>query len=148
MVDNVKRILVPVKEAKVGSDALRLACDLAKESKAHVYALYVIEVRQELPLDAEVDASGGEELLRRIEAVGREEKFQVEAQYIQARNAGPAIVQDARERVVDLIVLGIPYKQRFGQFALGHTTLHVLDNSSCPVVLWREPALVSRPVGG
>jgi nucleotide-binding universal stress UspA family protein len=163
MAMNVRKILVPVKGDESGEDAFRLACELSRDTKARLYALYVIGVRQELPLDAEVDTTQGEAILNRIEAMSQElpldaevdttqgeailnrieamsqeEKCPVEAAYLQARRAGPAIVQEALERGIDLIVLGAPYKQRFGQFTLGGTTLFVLKNAPCPVILRRE----------
>ena len=138
MAINVRKILVPVKGGETGEDAFRLACELSRDTKARLYALYVIEVKQELPIDAEVDTTQGEAILNRIEAVSQEEKCPVEATYLQARHAGPAIVQEALERGIELIVLGVPYKRRFGQFTLGGTTFFVLKNAPCPVILRRE----------
>ena len=135
---NAKKVLVPVKGDRAGEEAFRLACKLSKQNKAKLYALYVIEVAQELPLDAAVDSSLGEDILNRIEALGQEEKHPVEAEYLQARHAGPAIVQEALARNAELIVMGIPCKSRYGSFTLGETASYVLKNSLCPVVLWRE----------
>ena len=135
---NAKSILVPVNGDTAGERAFRLACRLAKENKAKLQALHVIEVKHELPLDAEVDASHGESVLDRIEAVSQEEKYRVEAQYLQARRAGPAIVQEALQRETELIVLGIPYKRHMGRFTVGETASYLLQNAPCPVILWRE----------
>ena len=65
----IKNVLIPTKGDDVGEDAFRLACGICKENKAKLYALYVIEVKQELPLDAEVDPRLGENILGRIEAL-------------------------------------------------------------------------------
>ena len=148
MTMDVERILVPIIGDKAGEEAFRLACGLSKESKAKLYALYIIEVKQELPLDAEVDSSQGEAILGRIEAVSQEEKCRVEAEYLQARQAGPAIVQESIERRVGLIVLGVPYRRRFGQFTLGHTPAYILKNAPCPVILWREQMAPAPRIGG
>ena len=145
---DVGRILVPIKGDRAGEEAFRLACGLSKENKAKLYALYIIEVKQELPLDAEVDSSQGEAILGRIEAVSQEEKCRVEAEFLQARQAGPAIVQESIERRIGLIVLGVPYKRRFGQFTLGETPAYILKNSSCPVILWREQVAPGSRIGG
>jgi len=48
---------------------------------------------------------------------------------------GPAIVDEAVERGVNIIIMGIAYKQRFGQFSLGNVAPYVLKNSPCPVML-------------
>ena len=147
MAINVKKILVPVKGDKTGEEAFRLACGLSKENKAKIYALYIIVVKQELPLDAQIDPTQGEAILGRIEAMGHEGKCHVEAEYLQARHPGPAIVQEALEREVDLIVLGVPYKRHLGQFTLGETAPYVLKNAPCPVILWREQARITSLVG-
>jgi nucleotide-binding universal stress UspA family protein len=144
---NAKRVLVPVKGDGAGEEAFRLACKLSKQNKAKLYVLYVIEVAQELPLDAAVDPSQGEDILNRIEVLGQDEKYPVEAEYLQARHAGPAIVQEAIARKAELIVMGIPYKNRYGSFTLGETASYILKNSPCPVVLWREQLRASSYSG-
>jgi len=65
--------------------------------------------------------------------------YQVETELLQAREAGPTIVDEAESRNVDMIVLGLPYKKRFGEFNIGRTVPYVLKNATCQVVLWREP---------
>ena len=138
MAVNAKRILVPINGDKAGENAFRLACALCKEKKGKLFALHVIEVALELPVDAEVDSARGEAILARIEALSKETKSPVEAEFLQARHAGPAIVQEALERGVEMIIMGIPYKSRLGQFSLGETASYILKNSPCPVILWRE----------
>ena len=147
MAIDVDKILVAVKGGKSGEESFRLACGIARAAKARLYALYVIEVGWELPVDAEVDPTEGENVLHRIEALGQEEKCYVEAQYIQARHAGPAIVQEALERGMELIVLGVPYKRRLGQFTLGSTVAYILKSAHCPIILWRERAVVPAGIG-
>jgi nucleotide-binding universal stress UspA family protein len=135
---NTKSILVPVNGDRAGESAFRLACRLARESKAKLHAVHVIEVNHELPLDAEVDPSHAERALDRIETLSREEKYKVEAQCLQARSAGPAIVEEASQRGAELIVVGIGYKHRMGRFTVGETASYLLGNAHCPVILWRE----------
>ncbi|MBI2871593.1 MAG: universal stress protein [Chloroflexi bacterium] len=129
-----------MKGRRVDEEALRLACRLVREGKGAVHVLYVIEVARSLPLDAEIPAetAKGEEALARMEEVGKECKCHVEGAILQAREAGPAVVQDAEERGVDLIVMGMPYERLYGVSSLGHTVPHVLKNASCPVLVWRE----------
>ncbi len=138
MPGKLQKILVPINGSKAGAEAFRLACEIVKFNKARVRALYVIEVGQDFPLDADVDSSHGEAVLSEIEAVAEEEKCRVEAEYLQARHAGPAIVQEALERQYGMIVMGIPYKGRLGHFTLGNTSSHVLKNALCPVIIVRE----------
>ena len=59
---------------------------------------------------------------------------------LQARDVGAAIVDEAVERDADLIVLGVPFRTRFGgDFAIGRTIPYVLQNAPCTVWVVREP---------
>jgi nucleotide-binding universal stress UspA family protein len=64
---------------------------------------------------------------------------QVETEILQARETGPAIVDEAVERGVDMIIMGVEYKKRFGEFGMGDVAPYVLRNAPCPVLLWRGP---------
>jgi Universal stress protein family len=55
-------------------------------------------------------------------------------------------VDEALEREVDLIVMGIGYKRKFGEFDMGHTAPYVLKNAPCRVWLARAaPGVVAAP---
>jgi nucleotide-binding universal stress UspA family protein len=137
-----KKILVPVTGTKADDEAMRLACRLGKKDKAKVWAVYVITVKRSLPLDAEIEAETkkAEDILDRIASVAAEEDYEVDTDVLQAREVGPAIVDEAAERGVDLILMGIPYKRHFGQFSLGTVVPYVLINAPCRVILYHEGA--------
>ena len=135
----MKRVLLPVHGYDSDEDSLHLACKLAKQSKGKVYVLYVIEVARRLPLDADIthESTRGEEVLQRMEKLGKEQQVRIEAEILQARDAGPVVVQEAVDREVDAIVIGIPYKRRYGLFNLGNIIPFILKHAPCPVILWR-----------
>ena len=134
------RVLVPVCGVAADEDALALACDMIRPAKGKVYVLYVIEVRRSLPLDADVEAENakGEDVLQRMETLGKEFHVDLEAGILRARDAGPAVVQEAVDREVQAIVIGVPYRWHHGVFSLGHTVPYILRNAPCPVLLWRQ----------
>ena len=134
-----KRVLVPVRGSNADEETMRLACQLAKKHKGKVWAVSVVAIKRALPLDAEIESEikKAEEILDKAEIVAEEEDYEVETDVLQAREVGPAIVDEAVERGVDLIVMGISYKQRFGQFSLGNVVPYVLKNSPCPVMLYQ-----------
>ena len=135
------RILVPVVGTKADEDAIRLACKLAtKRNKSKIYVVYVITIKRTLPLDAEIEPEikKGEEILDRIEITAEEQDSEIETDLLQARDAGPAIVDEAVERGVDLILMGVEYKKRFGQFYLGSVVPYVLKNAPCRVILYHQ----------
>lgn len=137
-----KRILVPVGGNSVDEEVIRLACVLAKKPKAQVYIVYVIEVERSLPLDAQVDSETrkAEVVLANAEDIGAEEHCEMETDLLQAREAGPGIVDEAIERGVDLIIMGIGYKRHLGAFDLGKTVPYVLKEAPCHVLLYRGHA--------
>jgi len=137
----LKRILVAASGNGADEEAVKLACNLAKKSKAEVYVVYVIEVKRSLPLDAVIESEiqKAEEVLTRAEDIAAERDYEVETDLIQAREAGSAIVDEAMERDVDLILMGLTYKTRFGVFDLGRAVPHVLKEAPCRVLLCRDP---------
>lgn len=136
----LERMLVAVNGKDTDEETVKLACDLAKKAKAKVYAVYVIEVKRSLPLDAtiEPEIEKAEKALSRAEEVAAERDYEVETELIQARDVGPAIVDEAVEKDVDLIVMGFGYKKRFGVFSLGRVIPYVLEEAPCRVLLYRE----------
>jgi nucleotide-binding universal stress UspA family protein len=135
-----KQILVPVVGSDADAETIRLACRLAKKDKGKVWAVTVVTIKRALPLDAEIESEikKAEEVLNKIENVAAEEDYEVETDVLQAREVGPAIVDEAVERGVSLILMGVAYKQRFGQFNLGNVVPYVLKNSPCPVILYQQ----------
>jgi nucleotide-binding universal stress UspA family protein len=120
-------------------DALSLACLLAKRNKGRVYAVYVIEVGRALPLDADLSpqAGKGEQVLGEAEKLADSLDAQVTGELLQARDAGHAIVDEAIERGVDGIIVGIDNRD-VGELQMGTTSRYVLRNAPCRVVLLRS----------
>jgi len=126
------------------SDAriVRLVAEHAKHTKAELVAVHVVEIDWTLPLDA--DIAGRSEEVQRIldtaESVAEEYRITLDPVLLQARDVGAAIVDEATERGADLLVVGLPYRKRFGgEFAIGRTIPYILQNA--PSVVWvvRDP---------
>lgn len=135
-----KKILVPVAGYKAEEEAMKLACRLAKKDKSKIWSVYVVTIKRALPLDAEIESEirRAEDVLDHIESIAEEESCEVETDVLQAREAGPAIIDEAIDRGIDLVLMGINYKRRFGQFSLGNVVPYVLKNAPCPVILYHE----------
>lgn len=135
------KILVPILGLPVDDDAIRLACQIARQDKAKVLVINVIEVERALPLEAQStpQVQHAELALERAEQAAKQIWSQVESDLLQARAAGPALVDEAAERGVDLIIMSVPYRKHLGEFHLGTTTMYVLKNAPCRVWLCRQP---------
>ena len=143
--DRTVRILVTVAGHQVDEEAVRLACQVARSRSngsqlARLYAVHVIEVTRALPLSAPVEpqVEHGERVLDDAERIAGECDVEIETEMVQARDTGPAIVGEAEDWQADAIVMGLPYKRRFGDFYLGKTAPYVLKHASCRVILFRE----------
>ena len=124
------------------SRIVSLTSALARSSAVELVAVHVVEIDWTLPLDA--DVAGNSEEAQRIldvaEAAAESSKARLETVLLQARDVGAALVDEASEREADLLVVGLPYRKRFGgDFAIGRTIPYVLKNAPCAVWVVREP---------
>jgi nucleotide-binding universal stress UspA family protein len=132
------RILVPV----IGDDAVDVPALnlsvmlLAGHKGTEATVLHVIEVPFERNLDEHDDAAvaRADKILERAQGVLASHEIVVHHRTVQARAAGPAIVDDAYESAADVIVMGLRYKKRFGgQWDAGRTVPYVMRNTTAPV---------------
>jgi len=141
-ITDARRFLVPTDGSQAAFEALDFACTQAKRTKGQVYVVHVIEVKRTRPLDAEMtlEATRGEHILADAERLGEVVGVEVEGELLQAREAGHAIVDEAIERAIDVIVLGTEYTKPFGDYQTGRTTQYVIKQAPCQVWILRMPA--------
>lgn len=142
----LSRVLVPVNGSALDDEIVSLACEMVNHKKGTVWVLYVIEVARRLPLDAEVpvETTRGEQVLQHLEALGKSKKCRIDGEILQARNVGPAIVQEAVDRDAELLIAGADYQEHFGSPTIGDLVPYLLKRSPCRVLVYRgaQPALV------
>jgi nucleotide-binding universal stress UspA family protein len=144
----LKRAVIAVNGATSDERIVRVACGLARPTKAELIAVHVVEIGWSLPIDADVAGRSEEaqRVLDLVEGIADAERMPIETVLLQARDVGAAIVDEAGERGADLLVLGLPYKKRFGgDFAIGRTVPYVLKNAPCAVMVVREPIPEESP---
>ena len=136
----LRRIVVPLGGTAVDADVIKVAATLAKANKAQVTAIHVIEVRWNLALDAVLDAETerGEVLLDEAAKVAQQAGVTIETELLQARDAAAAIIDTARERDADLILLGMPFRKRLGRVYVGRTVTSVYVGAHCAVLAYRQ----------
>jgi nucleotide-binding universal stress UspA family protein len=134
------RILVPVTGTEADDETIRTACWIAKRDKSRLLAMYVITIKRSLPLEAEIESETrrAEEILVHIEKVAEEEDFMIETDLLQAREVAPTIIDEAVDRKIDLILMGVKPQSRFGQFSLGSIVPYILRNAPCQVMLYSQ----------
>jgi nucleotide-binding universal stress UspA family protein len=70
----------------------------------------------------------------------------VQTDLLQAREAGAAIVNEAVERDAQLIVMGVPYYEKYGEYCVKPRAQYVLEHAHCKVILTRESLPQGQPV--
>jgi basic amino acid/polyamine antiporter, APA family len=167
-------ILVPIFGTPLDDDIVQTAGRLAAEEDTEAFAedkgatieaLWVFEVPMSLPIDAalpETQLKRARAALSRAKAVGEEyEGVEVATATVRARRAGQAIVEEARRRGVQAVVLAAeePSKIRGGGLLggrggplenfVGDVTKYVLAKSPVQVILTAPPATeMPRPKAG
>ena len=163
-------ILVPILGTPLDDDIIQTAGRLAADEHADeaegegatIEALWVFEVPMSLPIDARLPDAQLEQAraaLRRAKAVGEEyEGVEVATATVRARQAGHAIVEEARRRGVEVIVLGAEEPSRIRGGArlggrggpldnfVGEVTKYVLSKAPCRVILTAPAREDARPL--
>ena len=155
-------ILVPVFGGRLDDDIVGTAGRLASEEGdpgeggTVIEALYVLEVPMSLPLDARVPddrIAAARRALARAKEVGEEyEGVEVATAVVRARSVGAGIVDEARRRGVDAIVMAAepPSRVRGGALLggrggsrerfVGEMTRYIVEKAPCRVILTAAPA--------
>ena len=147
------RLVVPVAGSNMDDRVLGMLPDLFNSEGGTITFLFVVEVPQSMPLDAELptEIDTGERALRHDENVARRalpsRNTNIVTELLQARSVGPAIVDEAIERDADAIVMTAAIHRRHGRPTLGETTVHVLLNAPCEVVIIRTASDPLAAVG-
>ena len=137
------RLVVPVAGSEMDDRVVGMLPNLLSREGGTITFLFVVEVPQAMPLDAELptDIDIGERALRHAENAARpmlpSRNATIVTELLQARAVGPAIVDEAIERDAEAIVMTAAIHRRHGRPTLGETTDHVLLNAPCEVVVIR-----------
>jgi APA family basic amino acid/polyamine antiporter len=155
-------LLVPVFGGPLDDDIVgtagRLAAEEASEGEGGtvIEAIYVLEIPMSLPIDARVpdeQIAAAKAALRRAKEVGEEyEGVEVAPATARARSIGAGIVEEAKRRGVEAIVLAAeePTRMRGGALLggrggprdryVGDMTRYVVEKAPCRVILTAPPA--------
>ena len=131
------------------------AADEPGEARPKLEVIYVLDLPLTVPLDApppKERVEAAEAALKRAKEVGEEyETVEVETDLVRARDVGAGIVDEARRRNVELIVMGgePPTRMRGGAVLggiggsrppeVGEVTEYVLRKAPCRVLLTAPP---------
>jgi basic amino acid/polyamine antiporter, APA family len=136
-----RSIILPLTPHRVTDEMTATALRLAAESGTKLVALYPIPVPMNLPLSAPMDEAvkKAEHELSEAAALGRQYGVAVIPRIVRTRNVGEAIVDEARRRRAEIIVLGAEQRKRGGERMFGRVIDYVLRNADCRVMVGTQP---------
>lgn len=137
----VQKILVPTDFSPKAEQALKIACDLAKVTRAEIVILHTLdlpystELRKE-KLRNELEKSAKPALKEQVKRAKTELARLKVAVSSKLVNGNPiqAIVKEAAEGKYDLICMGNRISSRLRRFVFDNVTNGVIDLSPCPVL--------------
>jgi nucleotide-binding universal stress UspA family protein len=143
----IKAILHPNDYSAHSEAAFHLACALARDYHAR---LVVIHVAQSPP--ASLDEALDERLAERFRKTLEEEVLYLQAKgfpleveyYEHAKDPAAIILEAAKDRNADMIVMGTHGRSGVGRLFMGSVAEYVLRRALCPVVTVTKPAPVSE----
>ena len=126
---------------KLDFNLVYLGCQMAKGAKRKVHLVHVIEVPRALPLKAVLtqESERADKLLNSAIEIAGKVGCEAVAEVVQARDAGPAIVDEARDHHCALILIGLVRNNNRSQNDLGKIVPYVLANAPCRVWLVQDP---------
>jgi APA family basic amino acid/polyamine antiporter len=157
-------ILVPLSGTALDDDIIQTAAllvsgeptDEAEIDRSTIEVVWIFEIPMSLPIDArlpDTQIRDARTALARAKAVGEEYAgVQVATATVRARRAGLAIVEEARRRGVEAIVLGAEEPSLVGggrrlggsggplENFVGETTKYVVSKAPCRVIVTAPPA--------
>ena len=136
-----ERILVPMKIGLIGEEVLGTALRLAEEHRCAVFAVHVIRVPLDQPLDevlldAEEEAEAS---LTEAQLLASDAGVEIEVKIVRARAIGEAIVEEGTLHSVDLIVMGSAPRWRRQSRFFSPTVDYVLRKAPCEVMVIAYP---------
>lgn len=134
-----RTFLVPILEHYYSERAVELAARLGQTQKATILLGYVLEVPRTLSLSVplpDTEERAGRALQHARQIVGMH-ALEAETQIIRAREAGEGIARVARDRGVDVIVMGISPGERLTEGSAARTAEALFRHAPCEVILDR-----------
>ena len=152
----VSTILVATDFSPSAERAVALAADYARHFQAQLLVVHAYRV--DIPVASPLTGGGyilpdgffeqiAKEARQRVEKVANEAAAQgVSAIGIAVdRHPATAIIDEAKARKADLIVMGTHGRGGLSRLLAGSTAERVMRKARCPVVTVRPPAAVGRP---
>jgi nucleotide-binding universal stress UspA family protein len=131
-----KQILVALKAYEHAVELTDLACRLGTRG-ASLLLVHVIELPEVTPLDADLPELeiAAKKILRVGERVARRSRLKAKTLILRAHSAAFAVLDELKEKKIDLAILGYHHGRPLGETVFGSTAKHVAAHAPCRVLL-------------
>ena len=135
-------IVVVVGKEQVNEHLIRIGCRMAKVAKRKVHLVHIVEVPRTAAINAFLreESERADEMLKEAMEVAKDVGCEAVAEVVQARSAGPAIVEEARDHHCAVIFMGIVRGNKCFHNEISQTIAYVLCNAPCRVWIVQDPA--------
>jgi basic amino acid/polyamine antiporter, APA family len=130
--------MVALRDTETAGGLTKLACQMASLAGTNVIALHVIEVPPGLPIDVTdpIFERPGEQVLSLARQIASNNfSMHISTKLLKARHAGEAIVGEAIDEGVELVVIGYHHNHGLAETLLGSTVQHVTHHAPCRVLV-------------
>lgn len=126
------KIMVGYDSSNVSKEALKLAKKHAKAFDAEVYVITSMIGGREVPREEFSRAESG---LEYAETFLKEDNISCETRLlVRGMSPGEDLVEFAKEKKIDEIIVGVRKRSKVGKFLLGSTAQYLIIKAPCPVV--------------
>ena len=135
------KILVAIDGSDPSMDAADYAISISKEYNSELYALYVIRADVDLfgvHQNSEYTATmknEGEKYLDKVKLNAAENNIQIKTEIIASINVAGGIVDYAKQKNIDLIVIGTRGSSGFKKLLVGSVAANTITYAHCPVMV-------------
>lgn len=144
-----KNIIVAVDGSDISNLALKEAIKLAKEQRAKLNILHVVDENFLYYSDSNIDygillaslKKEGQEILNKAENIAKQEKIEFEGHLAEIKPFGgrvaEKIIEESKKWPADLLVIGTHGRRGFSRLYLGSVAESVIRTATIPVLLIR-----------
>ncbi len=135
-----KRILVGLKTLDSVEALVALACRLgAKDGSLQL--VHVVELPDVTALDADVPGVEAEaaKIMAAAQRIARRSRMKASTLVLRAHDAGAALLDEMKEKKIDLAVIGYHHRRMLGEIVLGTTARHLAIKAPCHLVVSVPP---------
>jgi nucleotide-binding universal stress UspA family protein len=139
------KVLVALHDEESVDGLVNLACQLSNGMNADLEAVHVVEIGAGLPLDGDYEVLNrpAKEILYCARRIAKESfSRDILIRLIPAHHVGKAVVSEAKDQGVDLLVMGYHQKHGVGEILFGSTVQYVAGHAPCRLIIQVPPVNV------